>query len=122
MANPTWHPPVEVVANDDWSIAGNLRDIDGGPLDASSAVLEWLLVGPDGVVARSSPGLAEVTVQGTPGASSSRTRTRRTCHRLLEDLVRLDNAARRAVKQLGRLKPAGPKLPTLAEHLAARRI
>jgi hypothetical protein len=37
----------------------------------------------------------------------------------LEDLVRIDNAAMRAVKQLG-LKPAAAPKPSLAEHLASR--
>jgi hypothetical protein len=58
------HPDFKLVASDTWNITGVLRDIDGTALDVSGAVLEWLLVDPDGVVARSFPGLAEVTVQG----------------------------------------------------------
>jgi hypothetical protein len=37
----------------------------------------------------------------------------------LEDVVRTDNAAARAVKALG-IKPADLKVPTLQEHLARR--
>ena len=38
----------------------------------------------------------------------------------LEDVVRTDNAAARAVKSLGIKPGAAPKAPTLAEHLARR--
>jgi hypothetical protein len=33
MSNPTNHPPVTVVASDDWSFTGALVDTDGSPLD-----------------------------------------------------------------------------------------
>jgi hypothetical protein len=39
----------------------------------------------------------------------------------LDALVRLENTAHRATRKLGIKPSAGPKVPTLAEHLAAKR-
>jgi hypothetical protein len=44
MAGPTHHDPIEVVAGDDWLIAGTLLDLDGDPLDLTDAVIEWALL------------------------------------------------------------------------------
>jgi hypothetical protein len=69
MANPTLHPDIEVISGDDWAIAGNLTDLDGGPLDLTDAVLTWVLTDPNGAVATSFPGTAAITVwPGVPGS------------------------------------------------------
>jgi hypothetical protein len=68
MANPTNHPPVEVVANDDWVFTGNLTDTNGQPLDLTDATIEWVLVDSQGACVASFPGLASITVVGNaPG-------------------------------------------------------
>jgi hypothetical protein len=64
MANPTTHSPVEVVANDDWT----LTDTNGQPLDLTDAVLELVLIDGQGARVASFPGLAEITVvEDAPG-------------------------------------------------------
>jgi hypothetical protein len=49
MANPAQHPPIEVVANDNWTFTGVLTDTDGQPLDLDGATLEWVLINDQGV-------------------------------------------------------------------------
>jgi hypothetical protein len=59
---PVWHPPIEVVAGDTWTISGTLTDTDGSPLDLADAGLEWVLIDDQGACVASFPGLAEVVV------------------------------------------------------------
>jgi hypothetical protein len=68
MSKPTLHPALELVAADDWNIAGTLLDLDGSPFDLTGASLEWRLISPDGLVAASFPGTASLTVLDAPGA------------------------------------------------------
>jgi hypothetical protein len=65
MSDPSHHAPIEVRSGDSWAIPGTLIDIGGGPLDLTDAVLEWTLLGPDGLVALP-PGSATITVLGDP--------------------------------------------------------
>jgi hypothetical protein len=67
---PTWHDPIEVVPGDDLVIVGNLTDTNGALLDLTDAVLEYVLVGPDGEVAASYPGTAAVTVWDPPAGGN----------------------------------------------------
>jgi hypothetical protein len=59
MAGPTIHADIELAAGDSWNISGTVLDLDGSPLDLSAAAIEWILIGPDGLVAASFPGVAE---------------------------------------------------------------
>jgi hypothetical protein len=62
MAAPTPHPDLSLVAGDDWAVAGTLLDTAGQPLDLTDATLEWTLISPDGAVAASFPGSAEIAI------------------------------------------------------------
>jgi hypothetical protein len=39
-----YHDPIELMPGDSWAIPGVLTDIDGDPLDLTTATLEWSLV------------------------------------------------------------------------------
>jgi hypothetical protein len=56
---------IEQLVGDDWSVTGNLTDLDGSPLDLTGAVIEWTLTDPSGAV------VAEITIW--PNAAGSLT-------------------------------------------------
>jgi hypothetical protein len=68
MANPTLHPDIEVISGDGWAIAGNLTDLDGSPLDLTTATLEWVLADFNGAVVASFPGNVSVAIWPAPGS------------------------------------------------------
>jgi len=47
----TLHGDITVRAGDDWTIPGQLLNINGQPLDLTNATLEWVLWGPAGDLA-----------------------------------------------------------------------
>jgi hypothetical protein len=47
---PTHHEDVELTAGDNWTISGDLTDVNGDPLDLSDVVtIQWIMLGPDGL-------------------------------------------------------------------------
>ena len=42
------HDPIELVPGDSWRVPGLLLDVNGAPLDLTSAALRWTLLDPDG--------------------------------------------------------------------------
>ena len=44
----TSHDYVEMRAGDDWTIQATLLNPDGSPYNLTNALLEWILIGPDG--------------------------------------------------------------------------
>jgi hypothetical protein len=50
MANPVFHPPIKVVANDNWTFTGTLTDLDGSALGLTDAAVELHRLPPRSVI------------------------------------------------------------------------